>query len=299
MAAFAFNQVKLNGSLLGGCSAPNYDRREVERMLANDSTLHQTGGAIIRAAPKVSFGTVAMRALFVVLGTGDEIPYVALDGVNGCELIGAKANTAGPGYLGTSTHASRKMISGDCYLSRVSWSPGDVARAEVEIFPISSGGSTDPVVAAAVALPTLAQNTEQMVLSSLALGAFSPTDIASFDIQFTHQGENNDEEICFSLGLPFPVLTKRAGTGGVTEVVMTVEVLDLTTAVANGTCTAVFTSLNVLGIGVSTPTATITLNNCIIREKTIMGADGRPAKRQITAHATYDGANKPATIATA
>lgn len=299
MTAFAFNMVKLNGALLLGISSPNLDRRETERALANDGTLHQTGAAVIRAAPMVSFSTIAMRAMFVILGTGDEVPFVALDGTNGVELIGAKANSSAPGYLGTSTHASRKIAAGDCYLRRVSWSPGDVARCEIDIFGLSANGTTDPVVSSVIALPTLGLNTEQMTLASLTVGGITLTDIASLDIQISHQGENNDEEICYSLGLPFPVLPKRAGTGGTTEIILTAEILDLTTTLSNGSCVAVFNSLNNLGVGLNTPTATVTLNTSLIRERTIAGADGRPAKRQITARATFDGTNRPCTIVTA
>lgn len=297
-SSFAFNMVKLNGSLLTGISSPSFDRREIEKPLAHDATLHQTGASVIRTAPMASFTTVAMRALFSILGTGDEVPFIALDGTNGLELIGGKIATAAPGYLGTSTHASRKMASGDAYLRRVSWTPGDVARAEMEVFGIGATGSTDPAASATVALPTLPTNTEQMVLSGLSLNGFAPTEIASLDIQITHQGENNDDEICYNTGLPHPVLCKRAGVGGATEVILTAEILDLTSTWTNGAVAAVFTSLATQSVGLGSPTATVTINTPLIREKIIRGEDGRPAKRQITARGLFDGTNRPITITT-
>ncbi len=298
MTAFAFNLLKINGNLLTGISSPNLDHRKTTRPLAHDATLHQTGAAVIRTAPMVRASTIAVRAMFLLFGTGDEVPFLALDGTNGVELIGAKIATAAPGYLATSTHASRKIAAGDAYLSRISWNPGDVARSEFDIYGISADGTTDPVAASVVALPTLPLNTEQTVLSSLLLGDLTLTRVASLDIQISHQGENNDEETCYSLGKPFPMLCKRAGVGGAIEVIATIETLDLTSTWTQGALVAVFTQVNNRGVGLDTETATVTINTPLILEDTIVGQDGGPAKRRITVRGLYDGTNKPITLTT-
>lgn len=300
MTAFAFEMVRVNGSvLLPGCSSPSAEQREMRKPLASDGTLHQTGNGVIRRAPKIAFQSLAVIAAFDLLGTGDEVPYLALDGTNGIEAIGAKINTVGPGYLGTSTHASRKMISGGLVLTGLSWTPGDVARVTLEAFGVSANGTTAAMSNAEIAAPTLAVNTEQLVVSGISLAGVAITRAASVDLSITHQVENNDEEICYSLGLPEPVLLKQPGAGGQTEFTLTVETLDLTTALTSaGTCTVTLTKIKDLDVGYDTETALVTLNNCLVREEMVRGEGGRPGKRRIVCTATFDGTNKPLTITT-
>lgn len=297
-SAFAFNFVKLNGSLLTSISAPNFDHREKQQPLATGGTLHQTGAAVIRTAPMASFTTLAVRALFIALGTGDEVPFVALDGANGIELLGGKGSTTAPGYAAATPHARRQMISGDCYLKRVSWRSGDVARAEVEVFGIGATGTTNPVVSDTTSL-TLPTNTEQLAVSSFTVGGTEIDSLVGFDLDITHQGENSDEETCYNKGLQYPVLTKRAGPGGQTEILLTYETLDLTTAISNGTTVITMAVLNNLGIGLSANTAIITLSSNLIREQVIPGEDGQPAKRRVQVRATYNGSTLPIAITTA
>ncbi len=301
MTAFAFNKVRVNGStLLTGVTSPSAEQRESQKVLAADGTLHQTGAGVIRRAPKISFQTVSIIAAFTLLGTGDEIPYVALNGSAGIEAIGGKINPDAPGYLGTSTHASRKMISGALVLAALSWSPGDVVRATLEAFGTSANGTTEAMAASSIAAPTEVQNTEQLVVSAVTLAGVSFTKAASVDLAVSHKVENNDEEACYTLGLPEPTMLMQPGVGGQTEIVLTVEVLDLTTALTTaGTCTVVMTRANHNGVGLDTETATVTLNNALIREEVVRGEDGRASKRRITCRATFDGSNKPLTIATA
>jgi len=295
---FAFSLVKLNGSLLTGISSPTYDRRESHSPLGDDGTLHQTGDGVIRAAPMARFTTKAIRALFIALGTTGQVPFVALDGTNGIELIGTKISTTAPGYDATSVHASRKGPKGELYLKSLRYSPGDVAEAECEAFFFSSAGGTDPITVATVALPTLAANTEQLVLSALTIGATPITKLRSFEVSIDHRGENNVQDHCYDSGLPFPVLTTKAGVNGQTEIIVTIETTDLTTSYANGTVTAAFTVVNNLGIGLAATTATMTINGSIVREDAISGAKGQAGGRRISIRGTFDGTNRPCTIAT-
>lgn len=295
MTAFAYNNVRFNGAMLTGISSPVFDRREQQAPIASDATLHQTGAGVIRAAPMARFMTMAMRALFVVLGTGDEIPFVAGDATNGIELLALKISTTGPGYDAAAVHVKRQMPRCDLYLKSIRWAPGSVVEAECEAFGYSAAGGTDPVtVAANMALPTLPTNQEQLILSGLSIGATQVTRVRSLDISIDHKGENNAEPLCFDRGLPYPVLPTKAGVGGQTEILCTIDTLDMDTAFANGVVTAVFSVVNHLGIGASASTATVTINGTLVREQALEGGG-----RRLLIRGTFDGSNKPITIATA
>jgi len=295
MTEFSFSLVRLNqaSTCLGGIRAPSFVRRPAYRRGEDDGTIHATSQHANRVAPMARFQTVAARALNALLVGSSELPMVALDGTNGLELIGGQIATAVPGYLGTTSHARRQAISGHVYLAGLDWSPGDVLVSTAEAFAIAANGTTDPFPATIVALPTVPVNTEQLVLSSLTLGGLAITRCASYSVQVTHQAENNDDGICFNLGLPFPVMLKTAGVGGTSEVVITIECDDLTgTPTVAGACTAVFTALAVNGVGLGTAIMTVTGNNCLIQEEEIQG---RPGRRRFTARATWDGTTRPLT----
>lgn len=294
MTAFAFNVVKLNNAFLKGIRQPDFQVREKQAVSDTDGSIWQTSAPVIRAAPMARFDTVAAKALFVLMGTSSFPPFVALDGTNGLELLGLKINATGPGYDATSVHASRKCLNGLLMLADLSWKPGEVLTATAEAYLIATVGSTNPVVASTIALPTVPVNTEQLVLSTIS--GIPSTRIASWDVSISHQVENNDEQICYNHGLPYPVLAKQPGTGGAVEVLLTIETTDLTTAISNGTVVSTFAVLNHNGVGTSAGTATVTLNNPQIREE---GITGKPAMRKIVIRATWDGSTQPITIATA
>lgn len=299
MTAFNFSLAALNGTTLVGIRSANFDRRETQSPIGTDGTLHQTGASVIRAAPMAQLTTIAVRSLFAILGTGDEVPFVALNGTTGLVLYGPKINATGPGYDSGSVHKTLTAANGMVFLDRVSWSPGGVAEASASVYITSTAGGTDPVTASTAALPTLPVNTEQMVLSTLTLNGTAVTRCASVEVSLSHRAENNDESVCFNQGLPYPVLLTQAGVGGQTEVMVTIETLDLTTAFANGTVVIAFTSLSALGVGLGSATATMTINGALTREQTIGGENGQPARRQLMIRGTFDGTNKPVTIATA
>lgn len=294
MTAFAFNIVKLNNAYLTGIRQPDLQLREKQAVAEGDGSIWQTSAPVIRAAPTARFGTVAVKALFTLMTSSTRPPYVALDGTNGMELIGAKINTAAPGYMSTSVHASRKGLRGLLMLAGLSWRPGDVAEATAEAFFYSAAGGTDSLTTSTVAAPVIPVNTEQLVLASVS--QIPSSKILSWDLAITHQVENNDEVICYDAGLPFPVMLKQPGVGGAVEWMLTVETTDLTTAITNGTVTSVFNVLNHNGVGHAAGTATVVLNNPQIREESI---GSKPASRKITARGTWDGTNYPGTIGVA
>lgn len=299
--SFAFNTVRLNGSLLGGITSPSFDRREQQNRRGDDGQIHQTAASVIRAAPMASFETVAARALAVILGTGDEVPFVALDGTNGLELLGLKANTAGPGYASGSVHARRKGAVGQLFLGGLSWSPANELRARANAYFVSSDGTTDPCPADTTTAPTIPVNTERLVLSTLTLAGDAVTACSSFDLTIDHKAENNIEPLCFDKGLPYPKAVHSAGINGPSDIALSLDVLDMTTAfTATGTVVAVFTALNHLGVGIASNTLTVTLANCTIREETGQGSEGGGAgSRRIVCRPTYNGSTLPLALTTA
>ena len=294
MTAFAFSIVKINNVAQFGVRSPDYQPREKQLPADQDGTVWQTSSPVIRAAPMLKWSTVAVKTLLALFGTTSRPPYVALDGVNGIEVIGAKINATGPGYDATAVHASRKCLNGLVMLAGLSWKPGDVVEASCEAFLTGTAGGTNPVVTATVAAPTIPVNTEQLVLSSIT--GIPSTRILSLDVAISHQVENNDDVICYNAGLPYPLLCKQPGVAGPVEWLATFETTDLTTALTNGTITVVFGVLNHNGVGLAAGTATLVLNNCQIREE---GIAGKPGSRKVTARATWDGTSYPGTIATA
>jgi hypothetical protein len=293
MTAFAFNLVKINGNLLPGVRQPSFQRREKQAVSESDGTIWQTSAPVIRAAPMARFSTVAVRSLFNLMGTATRPPHIALDGVNGLELIGAKINASTPGYDGASVHASRKGALGLIMLSSLTWRPGDVAEATCDAYWRTASGATDPILPATVALPSIPINTEQLVLSSVS--TVPAGKILSLDIGIAHQVENNDD-MCFDLGLPFPVLLKQPGVGGAVEIQGTIETTDLTSVLSNGVIASTFTVLNHNGVGLSSQTATLTVNSAQIREEEIAG---KPSSRRISFRGTWDGTSFPITATTA
>ncbi len=298
--SFAFNVVKLNGSVVTGIEAPTYDRREERLIAGNDGALHNTTATVIRAAPKASFVTVAVRALMVLLGTGDEVPYVAMNGTTGLEIIGAKRGTDGVGYAGGSVHSSRQGGAGAVFLSSLSWRPRAPMTASVDAFWTSSAGGTDPItVSAVVALPTLGLNQEQVGLFSITINSVDwTTKCAGIDVTIDHRAENNVDPTCFSAGLPFPVQLTGIGPNGHSNVTCTIDTEDLDTVVGNGAVIITGKVYTHLGVGFGSTGITVTINGVMAREETIPGENGNTAKRRIIITGTYDGANKPITVAT-
>lgn len=298
--SFAFNIVKLNGSVVTGIEAPMFDRREERIKAGNDGALHNTTAAVFRAAPKAAFSTLAVRALLVLIGTGDEVPYVAMNGTTGLELIGAARGTDGVGYAAGSVHASRQGGAGAVFLSGLSWRPRAPMTATVDAFWTSAAGGTDPItVSSTASLPTLGLNQEQVGLFSVTINGTDFTNkCAALDVAIDHRAENNVDPTCFNAGLPFPVQLTGIGANGHSDVTCTIDTEDLTTAVANGAVIITGKVYTHLGVGFGSTGITVTINGVMAREETIPGENGNTAKRRITITGTFDGSNKPITCAT-
>jgi len=293
-----FSIVKINGTALPGTVNGTFDERENDNLREDDGQLHVTSAAVQRCAPMASWTTVALRSLFTVLGTGDEVPFAVLDGVNGLDMLGAEGDTA-PGLLAGTTHARRRFVSGLVMLDKISWRSGGLAEASCSAFAQAAAGGTDPVTRALTTAPTIPLNTERLVLSGATInGAHALRKLQSLDVDLAHQVENNDpSQSCYDGGLPFPVVLKQPGAGGAITVSASLVTQDLTTTFANGTVVFTFAVLNHQGVGVSGSQAIVTLNTCLVRSRAIDGPNGA-ASRRIDCVATFDGTNRPCTLST-
>lgn len=299
MSAANFTIAAINGTTQLGLRSGSLDYRRQESVLGQDGSLHQTSSAVIRTAPVARLSTVAMRTLFTTLGTGDEVPFVALNGSTGLVLYGGVILTTGPGYAAAGNHKSFTALNGLVFLESIRWSTGSVAEAEFGVYIRSTAGGTDPVtVSNAATLPTISNNTEQLVLSAATLNSVSLTRVNSVDISISHRAENNADE-CYQLGLPHPVLITEAGPAGQTEIMVTLETTDLTATIGSGQLVLTFTALTALGVGLGSNTATVTVNGVLALDESFSGDNGGPARRRVQIRGTWDGSNKPLTIATA
>lgn len=294
-----FNIVKVNNTLQGGIMAPLYDRREDREQFGNDAQRHLTIQRIRRTAPKASWQTLAVRSLFTTLGTGDQVPYVALDGSNGVQLIAAEIASDGIGYASGSGHPSYQALAGILALNGLSWSKGRPVVAGVDAFFLGSDGVTDPVTASTASLPTLAVNTEVLGLFTTSDGTNDWEDLLdTAELSIDHRIENNVEPTCYHADQPHPVLNVGPGNNGPAVISLRMSTEDLETAIdPDGVWTFTFKAQANQGIGYGTNTASFTLRG-LTRATTIPGADGTSARRIIECVGMYDGSNPSLTIAT-
>jgi hypothetical protein len=223
------------------------------------------------------------------------VPYVELDGSNGCALIGGKA-AAVPGMAAGSVHALRRLARGLAVLASLRWQRGNALEASIEVFGLSADGLVDPVAAGTVTLDTL-YNTEQLGLSSLTNGAADiMPGVESFELAITHRVENNAAD-CYLGSRPHPVNLMLPGVAGATEIIATVETNDLTTNFANSTLAAAFSVLNPAGPGLLTAGITVAVNGALVREEGITGSPGQPARRRMTWRGLDSATTLPLTVA--
>jgi hypothetical protein len=298
---FAFNAVRLNNSLVAGVTAPDFDRREERLEAGNDGQLHLTTAAVHRAAPRAGWTMLAGRALFTLLGTGDEVPYVAMNGTHGLELLGLKRASDGVGYASGTVHPRRQGVSGLVALAGISWRPRAPMQFAVNAFWSSAAGGTDPIGAGdLVAAPTLPLNQEQLGLTSVLFGAteWAPK-CGALDISIEHKIENNVDPTCYNAAQPFPVQIVGPGIAGPARIGFAFDTEDLDTAIGTPTSLTILGNVyNHLGVGLGSTGISIVLSKPLIRELSIPGQEGAAAMRRIMAVPTYDGSTRPITITT-
>ena len=292
MTAYGLQAVTIDSTVLTGIKSYNFDRRERTLSADTDGTLHRTFHAVKRAAPKVDFSTVAVESLIALLTGSLDAPMREI--ASAVDFAFAQQATAGPGYGGT--HRGVRLAKGHVYLTGLKWSPGgDGLEAACSVFGLSADGTTDPVALITPTLPVVTPS-EVFTLTSLTLGGQPVTKCQNLDFTIDPKAENNVEDVCYDLGLPFPKLMAVAGAAGPIEVDAMVETLDQGVAPAStGTLVAVFTQY-AFGGTLAVNTVTVTINASMIREETRVG--GRPSARRFKVFARHDGTNRPLTITT-
>lgn len=292
---YGLEAVILDGTTLTGCKGFSVAQRERHTSLGTDGTVHQTFHAAARKAPKVDFTTVAVKQLLAALTTSLEVPMKTI--ATAVDFNFSRQDDAKPGKNATG-HTGSRITSGHVYANAFRWAPGgDGLEASVEVFGLSANGTTDPITGIT---PTLVTPTpaEVFTLTSLNLGGQSITKCSSLELAIAHQGENNDESLCYNLGLPMPTMMRVAGASGPVEISASIETLDQVVApTTSGTLVAVFTAL-AFGGTLGSATVTLTLNAAMIREDTKAAQQGSPGTRRFAIKARHDGTNRPLTWAT-
>ena len=292
---YGLEAVILDGTTLTGCKGFSLDQREKRTTQGADGTLHQTFHNVQRKAPKVDFSTLAAKQLLSVLTTSLDVPMKNIG--TAVDFNFSRQDDTKPGKNATG-HVGSRFTKGHVYCSGFKWSPGgDGLEASCELFGLSSNGTTDPITDIT---PTLVSPTsaESFTLTSLTVGGVAVTKCQAYDLSIAHQGENNDESLCYNLGLPMPTMMKVAGAGGQIAIGGSIELLDQSISPAtSGTIVAVFTQ-TAFGGTLGSATVTLTINAAMIREDTKTAQQGSPGIRRFAFMGRHDGTNRPLTWAT-
>jgi hypothetical protein len=289
--SFAFAYAALNGTALVGVRNAGLDRREVIIPGSADGALHQTTAAAMRAAPRASFSTLAMRDLAGVLTLNGAVPYCALNGTTGFKAVALKVGTV-PGYDSGANHVSRIIASGLLVVDGISWSAGSPAEMACSVFGLSADGTTDPVASAInAALPTLPSLQEQLGLSAIALNSVAMTRVRNLQVSIGHQVENSGP-ICYAGDLPFPTQLTMPGVAGATEITASFDQSGFADTIGNGTLALQFRVATHNSIGLGATGINVTLATCMAREMQL----DRDTRR-VEVRATWNGSTNPITIA--
>ncbi len=294
MTAYAIQAVKVNNTAYAGVVGTQFDRARQFLSEGSDGTVHETHHAVIQAKPVVEFTTVAMKTMLSALGTSGtaDFPLVALDGVNGIVMYGAKAAANAPGYNASAVHMTKTALNGVVVMEGVKWSLGSAAQMMLKGFLISSNGTTDPVsTATTAALPTQSTNAEAFTLSAVTLNGNALDSVESVELTVDHKFDQD-----FSTGLPYPIMYKGAGPNGRAAIRLAVDARDVELSEGTGAVSVVFTNL-AQGGTLGANTVTFTFNGPWSLEETIQGGNGSPMTKRLVTRPYYNGTTKPLTWA--
>lgn len=292
---YGLEAVILDGTTLTGCKGFSLSQRERHVSLGADGTLHQTFHSVARKAPKVDFSTVAVKSLLGALTTSLDVPMKNI--ATAVDFNFSRQDDTKPGKNATG-HTGSRFTLGHVYCNAFRWSPGgDGLEASCELFGLSANGTTDPITGIT---PTLVSPTsaEVFTLTSATVGGQAITKVNSVEIAIAHQGENNDETLCYNVGLPMPTQMRVAGASGPIEISGTIEILDQVVApTTSGTVVLVFTQM-AFGGTLGAATVTLTINAAMIREDSKSAQQGSPGTRRLMFKGRHDGTNRPLSWAT-
>lgn len=288
-------RVSINGTGLKGTSAARFSKRQQRRTVGNGGDLHATLVTAMSEAPRLDFVTSDIGVLFTAM-SNTNTPMVALSST-GAVAVWPKGSESGPGWASSTTAKQVALATGSAYCNRLSWSPGSGAVAEVSAFGASANGTTSPAVESTVAAPSQLSAGVEWVLTAATVGGIAVSQIASVGVEIGHKAENNLAS-AYNLGLPQPLRVVSAGAAGIIEIAVTIETMDLTTALSGGGVVVLTFQPKALGgPGFDSGTVTVTINGELLDDDTY--ADGTPGTRTIEILAAYDGTNLPWAVAVA
>lgn len=291
MSRFAIQQIRFNNTLYPGISGWNVSPGLDINSDQLDGTVHETAHHAMETAPTAEMTTRNLGFISTLDGSTD-VWLKAFDGANGLELIGGRANSALPGYVGTSTHLSRKGVRGLLMATGVRWAKKGKAELALKAMFTSADGTTAALAAAAnIALPALPVTDFGYKLTSLTLNGSSIPGVESVDITCDPKAEFE-----YQTGLPEPVDVIMAGVNGAVMWRLNANIGDADLGAGSGAVAAVFTRL-ANGGGLGANTLTVTFNSNYATEEGVGGQAGSAIGRQLIVRPRYNGTTKPVTWA--
>lgn len=289
MSRFAIQQIRFNNVLYPGVSgwnvAPGLDINSDQL----DGTVHETAHHLMETAPTAEL-TTRNLAFLDELDDSTDVWVKALDAANGLELIGGRANSLLPGYVGTSTHLSRKGTRGVLLGTGIRWAKKGKAELTLKAMFISADGTTAALTPAAnIALPAAPTPDFGYKLTSLTLNGSSISAVESLDITCDPKAEFD-----YQTGLPEPIDVLMAGVNGAAMWRMAANIGNADLGSGSGAVAAVFTKL-ANGGGLGANTLTITFNSNYSTEEGVGGQAGSSIGRQLIVRPRYNGSTKPVT----
>lgn len=295
MSIYGLQPVRINhaSNQTKGLTGANFQPRIVEESLGADGTLHRTLNRGRRTAPMVALQLLDLAALVTLLSNTDA-PSVALDGTNGCIFAAAKAATDAVGHASGSVHKTIQIARGAAFLKSLTWSPGNLAVAAVDVYGKSADGTTQPWTEVAnAALQTQPVTVQGYHLTALTLNSVDILPyIASLTISIDPQAENSEDQ-CYTGGLPHPTRIATAGANGPVAVSAQVELLDLGATIGAGDLVATFTLIETDQVALGSSTVVATLKHCYPKDQGVQSQQGSPATRSWLLDARFDGTTKP------
>lgn len=284
MSFSRFATTVVAGTTLTGMQDVTYQRRPQRFSLGASGTLHQTFHSIQREAPTLAIRTTGLQEVVSLLTGSSDAPMIS----GQVTALLARTAAASPAYdAGATAHVLLTAALCETYLREVSWSDGSPAMASLEAYPISSDGTTDPVIESAAPAPGVVTPVEAYTLTGCTLNAVN-LDPESVTLAINPRADNGARE-CYRMGLPFPTFCTKAPLAGPIEISATIETPLVSAAIGAGALVMTFTQM-AQGGRLGGDTIVFTLNAGLPL------VDGVGPVRRFTYHARANGATRPLTI---
>lgn len=292
MSRFGIQQLKANGTLYPGFSGETIVRGFDVNTDQTDGVQYETMQHILQVKPGMDATSLNLKAMITLLASSTDLPLLTLDGVNGVQFVGGKANSGLPGYLGGSVHTARTAINGLIYMAGVRWSPAQRAEMSLKGMFFSTDGTTASIAQSLVALPTQAVPDNGFALAAMTVNAATIGAVNSVDLTCDPKFEYD-----YTAGLPEPTGINGAGARGALGIRLRADIGDADLANGTGSVSLLFKRY-ANGGGFGTDSVTFTLNGNFSYEDQVGGSAGSPIGKQLVVIPTWNGTVKPLVITT-